>query len=114
MADGGKALGASREKAFDLLAELAAGRAAELARIETAARVLVAARRMVTAGGLPAALLRHPVAENASLWDPAVLTAAEFAEHLSPAALDALLAESQAWAQQALAALGHQGARRAA
>jgi len=114
MADGGKALGASRERGFDLLAELAAGRASEVARIETAGRVLVVARRLLTAGALPTALLRHPVGEAALRWDPSVLTAAEFAEHLSPATLDRLIADSQGWAQQALSAVGARSSRRAA
>lgn len=114
MADGGKALGASREKSLDLLADIAAGRAAELARIETAGRVLVAARRLLTAGTLPKDLFRHPVGAAAARWDPAVLTATEFAEHLAPAELDRLIAEAQGWAQEALGALGGLGTRRAA
>jgi hypothetical protein len=58
--------------------------------------------------------VRHPVAETAARWDPGVLTAAEFAEHLSPAALDRLIAEAQGWAQQALLAMGGMSSRRAA
>jgi hypothetical protein len=113
MADGGTALGAQRTKALALLSEFAAGRAGEIARIETAGRLLLAARRLIGDGQLPQALLGHPLAEAARAWDPAVLTAGEFAEHLATAELDALLESAQGWAAEAVSALAPLGRRAA-
>jgi len=87
------------------LAELAEGRLPERMRLEQAARVIVTARRAADlaaegALALPVAALPalRAVAEIARNWDPAAVTAFEYAESLPVAAIDLLLRAAPDWA----------------
>lgn len=87
-----------------ILAELADSCPVERARLEAAARILVAARR---ASGLhlPSSEASRAVAEILRHWDTEAVTALEYAETLPQAALDRLLRASPAWAAAASRAL---------
>jgi hypothetical protein len=83
------------------LADIAAGGLAEQLRIEAAARVVALARRsadLAARGLLPRTAGESVVDAIASRWDPTVVTAIEFAELLTPAERDLLLAAAPAWA----------------
>jgi len=78
------------------LAEIADYGFAEMMRRDAAVRVLVLARRLpAPAANTPAVALIHRLA---TAWDPAVTTAAEYAESLSVAEVDGLLTAARAWA----------------
>jgi hypothetical protein len=90
---------AARSQLMGTLAEMAGDGLAERMRIEAAARVLVTARRAAqllgaSAGGAETGA----IARLGRAWDPALMTAAEYAETLRPAELDALLRAAPAWA----------------
>lgn len=87
------------------LNELATGNLAERMRVDGVARVLVMARRLGllhsrfgTNGG--AAAVIHRVGAG---WDPAVMTAFEFADSLPVSDVDAVLAAGPDWAHSVLA-----------
>ena len=82
------------------VAEMADGGLSERMRLDAAARVLVAARRMLDLAPREAATgtAAAAVLQVARGWDPALTTAAEQADALSPAALDAFLAAAPRWA----------------
>ncbi|KAA2212433.1 hypothetical protein [Teichococcus oryzae] len=79
--------------AREALAEMARGELSERLRLELAAQILRTARR---ARQLTAASAALPAVMAG--WDATAVTAREYAEDLSPAALDALLAEGPRWA----------------
>jgi hypothetical protein len=87
-----------------ILAELADSCPVERARLEAAARILMAARR---AAGLPlpSSDASRAVAEILRHWDTEAVTALEYAETLPEAALDRLLRAAPAWAAAASRAL---------
>jgi hypothetical protein len=89
-----------RKRTLRHLEELAEDRMPERLRIELGARILEIARRVekVSAG-------EGVVAESARRWDPAILTAAEFADGLSPSELDRLLEAAPRWAAATRACL---------
>lgn len=100
-----------RETALHTLAELAGGRFPERMRIEAAARIVITARRLAVlaeAGEvarprtipMPADAPEAVVAAIAAGWDPAAVTAMEYAEALPAADLDRLLAAAPAWAAE--------------
>jgi hypothetical protein len=101
---------AMRERVLASLAELVAGGMTERMRRDAAARVLVTARRLMAlsaagygAGGrpgreAPAAAGDRIVTDLATAWEPEVLTAAEFAETLTPTEIDTLLSAARSWA----------------
>jgi hypothetical protein len=95
------------------VAELAEGGLGERMRLDAAARILIMARR--TLGMAPRGVVGPQasiVLRIARAWDPAVTTAAEHAEGLAPAELDAFLAAAPRWAAAVSAAAGE--TRRAA
>jgi len=80
------------------LAEIADHGLADLMRRDAAVRVLVLARRLAMRGCVPdvetaAEALVRGVSEN---WDPMAITAAEYADSLGVATLDAFLLASRA------------------
>jgi len=89
---------ARRRLTLDALNALAQGDLAERLRLEAAARILSTTRRvaeLAAAGGLA----HHAeLPEAARAWDPAVMTAREFAEAMTPAAIDGLLTDAPRWA----------------
>lgn len=87
------------------LDEIAQGGLAARIRLELAARVVVAARRaaeLAAAGTLRLPSATDPavqaVSEIARHWDPAAVTAFEYAETLPVVALERLLRAAPAWA----------------
>jgi hypothetical protein len=82
------------KKTHAALADMAAGGLVERGRIDTVARVLVLARRAAALSGRGESL----VDRMAARWDPSVMTAAEFAEMLTPAERDRLIAAAPGWA----------------
>lgn len=84
---------------LDALEDMASGGLAERVRIESVARILVLARRAaaLSARGL---LPRGDslVDRTAARWEPSAMTAAEFAELLTPAERDRLIAAAPSWA----------------
>ncbi len=79
--------------AREALAELARGELVERLRLDTAAQILRTAQRAaLLANGRPA------LPAVMAGWDSEAVTAREYAEGLSPAALDALLVEGPRWA----------------
>lgn len=76
------------------LADMAAGGLVERGRIDTVARILVLARRAAALSGRGDSL----VDRMSTRWDPSVMTAAEFAEMLTPAERDRLIAAAPGWA----------------
>ncbi|HZF74889.1 MAG TPA: hypothetical protein VE033_03505 [Acetobacteraceae bacterium] len=95
---------AARDHLIGALAEMAGGGLAERMRVEAAARILVIARRAgqllgTGAGGAEVAV----VARLEQAWDPALITATEYADTLRPAELDALLRAAPAWAASLVA-----------
>ncbi|MDB5369627.1 MAG: hypothetical protein JWP20_1185 [Roseomonas sp.] len=95
---------ARRRMTFDILNGLAQGGLAERLRLDGAARILGTIRRVaeMTASG---ELQRGAIVPGPALaWDPAAITAREYAEAMTPAELDRLLAEAPAWAAAVLAA----------
>lgn len=82
------------------VAEMADGGLSERMRLDAAARVLVAARRLLDIAPREAATgtAAGAVLQVVRSWDPALTTAAEQAEAMSPAALDAFLAAVPCWA----------------
>jgi hypothetical protein len=95
---------ARRRATLDALAGLAQGDLAERIRLEAAARILATTRRvaeMTAEGSLPAGI---PAPALALGWEPALTTAWEHAETLTPAEIDRLLAEAPAWAEALLLA----------
>lgn len=98
---------AARTQALRLLSDLVGGGLEERMRVEAAARILVAVRRVdaaVAAAGRTAASAATPteakVAALARSWDPTVLTAQEFAESLSVVEIDCLLRDAPRWASR--------------
>lgn len=84
---------------LDALEDMASGGLAEYARIESVARILVLARRaaeLSARGQLSRA--DSLVDRTAARWEPSAMTAAEFAELLTPAERDQLIAAAPAWA----------------
>lgn len=90
---------APTQATLDALQEMAAGGLAERVRIESVARILVLARRAaeLSARGM---LSRGDslVDRTAARWEPSAMTAAEFAELLTPAERDRLIAAAPGWA----------------
>ncbi|EHL96880.1 hypothetical protein HMPREF9946_04541 [Acetobacteraceae bacterium AT-5844] len=89
---------ARRRLTLDALNTLAQGDLAERLRLEAAARILCTARRaaeLVASGELAG---RVELPEAARNWDASVMTAREFAEAMTPAQIDALLADAPRWA----------------
>ena len=82
--------------ALDTLAEIANDNLAERMRQEAAARILVTARRLRPLATTGEEAIEAPAAN----WDPAAVTALEFAEGLSPRALDNLLGAAPRWARR--------------
>jgi hypothetical protein len=83
------------------LQDLASGSLAEQLRIECAARILVLAKRaaeLSARGMLPRSQGETLVDRFAARWEPTSVTAAEFAEVLTPAERDRLIADAPAWA----------------
>ena len=84
------------------LAELGVGGSRiESRRLEAAARILVAARRVRALVGTefaPRAQAEPSVDNLAAAWDPRALTALEYAESLPVRALDGLLRAAPRWA----------------
>jgi hypothetical protein len=83
------------------LQDLASGNLAEQLRIEAAARILVLAKHaaeLSARGFLPCSQGETPVDRLVARWEPTDVTAAEFAELLTPAERDRLIAEAPAWA----------------
>lgn len=78
------------------LAEIADHGFDELMRRDAAVRVLVLARRLLAPGAETSSVAL--VRRLAGAWDPAVMTAGEYAESLSVAELDGLLVAARAWA----------------
>lgn len=95
-----------------ILNDLAEGCPVERARLDAAARILVAARRAGTLS-LPVTEATKAVAEITRHWDADAVTALEYAESLPAAALDRLLRAGPAWAAAARRGR-HQPARQAA
>ncbi|MCS6932198.1 MAG: hypothetical protein NZM27_08320 [Acetobacteraceae bacterium] len=90
---------ASTRTTLDALQEIASGGLAERARIESVARILVLARRAAAlAGRGPLARGESLVERTAARWEPSEMTATEFAELLTPAERDRLIAAAPAWA----------------
>lgn len=87
-----------------ILAELADSCPVERARLESAARILTAARR-ATGLHLPSSDASRAVAEILRHWDAEAVTALEYAETLPEAALERLLRAAPAWAAAARRAL---------
>lgn len=87
---------------LDALEEMAAGGLAERARIESVARILVLARRAAEMSGRALARGESFVDRMAARWEPSAMTAAEFAELLTPAERDRLIAAAPAWAASQL------------
>jgi hypothetical protein len=90
---------APTQATLDALQDMASGGLAERARIESVARILVLARRaadLAARGLLPRS--DSVVDRCAARWDPAAMTAAEFAELLTPAERDRLIAAAPGWA----------------
>jgi len=87
-----------------ILSELSDSCPVERARLEAAARVLVAAHRAASLH-LPSSDATRAVAEILRHWDPRAVTAMEYAETLPDAALDRLLRAAPAWAAAASRAL---------
>ena len=89
---------------LDALEDIAGGGLAERARIDSAARILVLARRAaeLAARGL-LSRSETPVDRIAGAWDPSVMTASEYAELLTPAERDRLIAAAPGWAASQLA-----------
>ncbi len=86
---------ARRRLTLDALRGLAQGDLAERLRLDAAARILGTVRRMAEDG---------VAAPRAALdWNPTLVTAREQAEAMTPAQIDALLAEAPTWAKDALA-----------
>jgi hypothetical protein len=84
-------------RARESLADLGGPAFEEVMRHDAAARLLVLARRHLKTGpraGADAALVRATLAA----WDAEAVTAAEFAETLDVAELDAFLAAARRWA----------------
>ncbi len=102
MPDGLVRSGAGSElgRVMAAVVEMADGGLSERMRLDAAARVLVAARRMLDIAPREAATgtAAGAVLQVARGWDPALTTAAEQAESLAPAALDAFLAAAPRWA----------------
>lgn len=93
---------ARRRLTLDALNLLAQGDLAERLRLEAAARILCTTRRtaeLVATGELPS---HAGLPEAARAWNPAVTTAREFAEAMTPAEIDSLLAEAPRWAASLL------------
>jgi hypothetical protein len=86
---------ARRRLTLDALRGLAQGDLAERLRLDAAARILGIVRRMAKDG--------IPAPRAALDWNPALVTAREQAEAMTPAQVDALLAEAPVWAKDALA-----------
>jgi hypothetical protein len=86
---------ARRRLTLDALRGLAQGDLAERLRLDAAARILGTVRRMAEDG--------VPAPRAALDWDPTLTTAREQAEAMTPAQVDALLAEAPRWAKDALA-----------
>ncbi len=87
-----------RRLTLDALNTLARGDLAERLRLEAAARILCTARRaaeLAAAGELSG---QAALPEAVRRWDASVLTAREFAEAMTPAEVDALLADAPRWA----------------
>jgi hypothetical protein len=91
---------AEQGRVMAAVADLAGPGLEERMRLDAAARVLVTARRLLrvapreAASGASAAT----VLRVARAWDPMATTAAEQAETLAPAELDAFLAAAPRWA----------------
>ena len=84
---------------LDALEDMAAGGLAERARIESVAHILVLARRAAALS--PRGLSARGdslVDRTAARWEPSAMTAIEFAELLTPAERDRLIAAAPAWA----------------
>jgi len=89
-------------RALESLADLGGPAFEEVMRRDAAARLLVLARRHLKTGpraGADAALVRATL----NAWDADAVTAAEFAEALGVAELDAFLGAARRWAQAAAA-----------
>lgn len=94
------------ESTLAALADIAAGGLAEQVRIESAARIVALARRSESLSGrglLPPAARDSVVDAIAARWEPSVMTAIEFAELLTPAERDLLIAAAPSWAAARLA-----------
>jgi hypothetical protein len=103
---------ARRRLTLDALNVLAQGDLAERLRLEAAARILGTPRRGAVGVAAGERASHADLPEAARAWDPAVTTAREFAEAMTPAAIDSLLAEAPLWAAGLLDASTEQ--RRAA
>lgn len=89
------------ESTLAALADIAAGGLAEQLRIEAAARIVALARRsdsLSSRGLLPPAGRDSVVDAIAARWEPSAMTAIEFAELLTPAERDLLIAAAPPWA----------------
>lgn len=90
---------APAQATLDALEDMASGGLAERVRIESVARILVLARRAadLAARGLLSRLDSF-VDRTAARWEPAAMTAIEFAELLTPSERDRLIAAAASWA----------------
>jgi hypothetical protein len=89
-----------RGRLMAAVAELADGGLTDRMRVDAATRVVVAAHRLLAIAPREAATgaAAATVLRVARGWDPAVTTAAEHAEALTPAELDSFLAAAPRWA----------------
>lgn len=98
-----------RDTALQALAELSSGRFAERMRLDAAARLVVVVKRVLMLRG--AGLLDEPTPRPAqrravteierivATWNPAAITAAEFAQDMAPCDIKLLVEMAPIWAE---------------